>query len=124
MGKRILIVDDSLYTRLELRNLLLSHGYSVVGEASNGEDAVSLYDKLRPDLVMVDARMPDMDGVCAIRKIRILNPDALLVVCASSGEKSTIMEAMTAGAVDFCAKPYVERAVKSTLRRAFAGIMR
>jgi two-component system chemotaxis response regulator CheY len=117
-----MIVDDSLHSRLILRDLLMSHGFSVVGEASNGGQAIELYEQINPDLVMVDARMPDMDGVCAIREILHRNPEALTIVCAGSGEKTSVVEAMSAGAVDFCAKPYVPRRVVSTLRRALAGV--
>lgn len=124
MAKRIMIVDDSMYARLELRNLLLSHGYAVAGEASNGRDAIDMYDRVKPDLVIVDAQMPDMDGVCTIRKIRLLDPNALLLVCASSGERGIAMEAISAGAVDFCVKPYVDRAVTNTIRRALVGFIR
>ncbi len=107
---------------MELRDVLLSHGFSVVGEASDGTRAIELYEKTMPDLVMVDARMPDMDGVSTIRAIRYKHPDALAVVCAGSGEKGSIMEALSAGAMDFCSKPYVPRRVVSTLRRVFAGM--
>jgi two-component system chemotaxis response regulator CheY len=124
MGKRIMIVDDSMYSRMELRNLLLSHGYSVVGEAATGSAAIDMYEKLKPDLVMVDARMPEMDGVCTIKQIRLMDPEAVMMICAGSGEKSTVMEAMSAGAVDFCPKPYVERVVTNTVRRALIGFIR
>ena len=123
MAKRIMIVDDSLRARLELKDMLMSHGFSIAGEASSGRTAIEMYEKLNPDLVMVDARMPDMDGVCTIREILEKDPEALLIVCAGSGEKSAIMEALMAGAIDFCAKPYVPRRIVSSLRRAFAGIV-
>jgi len=121
MSKRVMIVDDNIRYRLELRDLLMSHGFSIVGEASGGEQAIELYSQTKPDIVMVDARMPDMDGVCAVREILRINPQALTIVCASSGEKSSIMEALAAGAVDFCAKPYTPRRVLATIRRALAA---
>lgn len=121
MPAKILIVDDSMRTRLELRDILLSHGFSIV-EASSGRDAVEKYERIHPDLVMVDAQMPDMDGVCTIRAIRYKDPDALMLLCAGSGEKSSVMEAMTAGAIDFCSKPYVPKRVITTIRRALSGI--
>ena len=124
MNTRILIVDDSMRWRLELRDLLLSHGFSVVGQASNGRRAIEMYDQLEPDIVMVDARMPDLDGVCTIREIRQRDPEALLVICASSGEKAVALEALSVGATDFCAKPYVPRRVVTILRRVAAGISR
>jgi two-component system chemotaxis response regulator CheY len=109
---------------MELRDLLLSHGFSVVGEASNGRRGIEMYKELQPDIVMIDARMPDLDGVCVIREIRENDPYAVMVVCAGSGEKSVAMEALSAGAADFCAKPYVARRVTSTLRRVAVGISR
>jgi len=122
MSRRVMIVDDSLRHRMELRDLLLSHGFSIVGEASNGKQAIELYEKVRPDVVMVDARMPDMDGVSTIEQIRRIDPEAVAVVCASSGEKSSVVEALGVGAADFCAKPYVPRRVVAILRRVLAGI--
>jgi two-component system, chemotaxis family, chemotaxis protein CheY len=124
MAKRVMIVDDSLRWRMELRDLLASHGFSVVAEASNGRQAIDMYDRISPDIVMVDAVMPDMDGVCTIREIRYKDQQALLVLCAASGERATVNEAITAGAADFCVKPYVPRAVLSVLRRAMCGIGR
>ena len=122
MAKRVMLVDDSMYTRLILRDLLLSHGFSVVAEASSGRSAVDMYEQINPDLVMVDAKMPDMDGITTIREIRRRNPQALIVLCAGSGEKSSVLEALGAGAIDFCPKPYVPRRVVSVLRRVLSGL--
>lgn len=122
MPTRVMIVDDSMRARLELRDLLLSHGFSVAGEASNGEAAIEMYERIRPDVIMVDAQMPGMDGVCTIREIRYRDPDALMILCASSGEKSSVIEAMSAGASDFCPKPYVPRRVVTVIRNVVAGL--
>ncbi|HOM72396.1 MAG TPA: response regulator [Armatimonadota bacterium] len=122
MGKRIMIVDDSMRHRMELKDILLSSGFSIVGEASNGRDAIEMFERTRPDLVMVDARMPNLDGVCTIREIRRKDPDALMIICAGSGEKSSALEAMSAGAVDLCAKPYIQRRVVTVVRRVLAGV--
>jgi two-component system, chemotaxis family, chemotaxis protein CheY len=124
MNTRVLIVDDSMRWRLELRDLLLSHGFSVAGEASSGRRAIEMYDELQPDITMVDARMPDLDGVCTIREIRQHDPQAVLVVCAGSGEKGVAMEALSAGAADFCPKPYIPRRVVTMLRKVAVGISR
>jgi two-component system chemotaxis response regulator CheY len=122
MGKRIMIIDDSMRSRLELKDLLLSHGFSVCGELSNGRDAIDKYEKLQPDVVMIDARMPDMDGACTTRVLLEKDPEAKIVICAGSGEKSTVMEALTLGAIDFIAKPYVPLRLVQTLRRALSGV--
>lgn len=104
-------------TRLELRDLLLTHGYSIVGEASSGRQALELFEKVSPDLTIVDARMPDMDGVATVREIRKKNPNAVMVVSASNGERTTAVEALTAGACEFIIKPFVPRSVLGVLRR-------
>ena len=124
MAKRVMIVDDSMRWRMELRDVLATHGYSVVAEASSGRKALEMFERIDPDIVMVDATMPDMDGVCTIRELRNKSSDVLLILCAGNGERATVTEAMSVGAADFCVKPYVPRSVVSILRRATCGVMR
>jgi DNA-binding NarL/FixJ family response regulator len=121
MAKRIMIVDDSLRWRMELRDLLASHGFSICAEASSGRAAVDQYEKANPDIVMIDAAMPDWDGVWTIRQLKMKYPDATVVLCAGNGERATVTEALTAGAIDFCVKPYVPRSVLAVLRRVTMG---
>lgn len=113
-----MIVDNSLYTRLILRDLLLSHGYSVVAEASSGKQALELFDKARPDAVIVDAAMPDMDGIATTRELKREYPDAVVFLTAAHGERSAVVQALSAGAVDFIAKPYAPKRVIQTLRKS------
>lgn len=72
MSKRILIVDDAAFMRMMLKDIITKNGYEVAGEAENGLKAVELYKELKPDLVMMDITMPEMDGIQAVREIKRL----------------------------------------------------
>lgn len=116
-NKRVMIVDPSMYNRMVLSNILVSNGYSVCYQASSGFDAIANYEKARPDLVLVEAQMPDRDGVATITELCRQHLDCQALLMASAGQRSYVCEAMSAGAVDFIAKPVNERRVLSTLRR-------
>ena len=115
--KRVMIIDPSLYSRSVLSNILVTHGYSICYEAASGKDAVANYEKARPDLVLVEAKMKDRDGVAVIIELVSKFPGCRTVLCAGSGQRSQICAAMSVGAVDFLAKPYSERGVVNTLRK-------
>jgi two-component system chemotaxis response regulator CheY len=114
---RVMIVDPSLFNRTVLTDILITNGYSVCYEASNGADALANYEKARPDLVLVEARMPDRDGVATIRELCQSFDDCRAVLLAASGQRSDVCEAMSAGAVDFIAKPINDRRVINTLKK-------
>lgn len=115
--RRIMIVDPSLYSRAVLSNILYSHGYSVCFEARNVKEALENYEKARPDFVLVEAQMPDSDGVATIRSLCREFEECRPMLCAGSGQRSLVCAAMSAGAVDFIPKPYNERTVIRTLMR-------
>ena len=117
MAKRVMIVDPSLYSRMVLRNILASAGYSVCYEASSGADAVAKYEKTNPDVVLVEAQMPDMDGVATITELCRNHLGCQVLLMAAAGQRSRVCEAMSAGAVDFIPKPINERRVTTALRR-------
>ncbi len=117
LPRRVLGTDDTLYCRLELRNILSSRGYQIVGEAKNGREAVERFKELRPDLVTMDVVMPEMDGVAAVRQIRMIDPDATILMCTTTGQRSLVMEALNAGAADFVTKPFQDRSVIRSVRK-------
>jgi two-component system chemotaxis response regulator CheY len=106
MAKRILITDDALFMRVTLKKILTENGYEVVGEAQNGQEAVDMYQSLKPDLVTMDITMPEMDGLTALKTIRVIDPNAKIVMCTAMGQKNMVVEAIQAGAKDFIVKPF------------------
>ena len=70
MGKNLMICDDAAFMRMMIKDILSKNGYNVVGEAENGAVAVEKYSELKPDLVLMDITMPEMDGIQALKKIR------------------------------------------------------
>ncbi|MDN5293743.1 MAG: two-component system, chemotaxis family, chemotaxis protein CheY [Eubacteriales bacterium] len=106
MGKKVLIVDDAAFMRMMIRDILERHGYEVVGEAENGEQAVEMYKKLRPDLVTMDITMPEMDGITAVKEIMKFDPKAKIIMCSAMGQQAMVIDAIQAGARDFIVKPF------------------
>lgn len=116
MGKRVFIVEDGYGDRMILRDFLVSLGYQVVGEAKNIDESLEKYDKLRPDLVLMDAAIPDSDAVSAMMKLSLMDPDVKVLVCVTRGQRALAMEAIQAGARDFITKPISVRSLHKAVR--------
>ncbi len=106
MGKRILIVDDAAFMRMILKDILVKNGYEVVGEGENGADAIEKYRELKPELVLMDITMPEIDGIQATRAIKSEFSSASIIMCSAMGQQSMVVEAIQAGALDFIVKPF------------------
>lgn len=114
MTKTVLIVDDAVFMRMKLKDILEKNGYSVLGEAQNGLEAVEKYKTEKPDLVTMDITMPEMDGVEALKEIKAFDPNAKILMCSAMGQQSMVMEAIREGALDFIVKPFdSERVIKA-----------
>ncbi len=121
MAPTVLIVDDALFMRMMIRDILSKDGFEVIGEAENGVEAVERYKEMRPDLVTMDIVMPEMDGIEAVRQIMKIDPNAKILMCSAMGQQPLVVEALEAGAKDFIIKPFqpskvieaVEKALKS-----------
>jgi len=122
MAKSILIVDDVPFVRKTLTQILTEAHYRVVGEASDGEEAIDLYLKLRPNLVTMDLVMPQMSGIEAARKILREDKDALIVMISAMGQENLVMEAINVGAADFLLKPFSREEVTKTISRVFSAV--
>lgn len=124
MAKTVLVVDDVAFVRKTLSEILTGAGFQVVGEASDGADAITLYTKLRPDVVTMDVVMPNMSGIDATRKILKLDKEAKIVIISAMGQENLVMEAINAGARDYVMKPFKAQDVIKTVERlteTFAG---
>ena len=102
----ILIVDDDHFMRTMIREILTSEGFTVAGEAEDGEEAVKLYRELQPDLTTMDIVMPKMDGIAALNAILELDSAAKVIMISSLGQEALIAEAIETGAKDFIVKPF------------------
>lgn len=122
MGRiRILLVDDQAMFREGLRTLLATQpDFEVVGEAANGEEALRLCSSERPEIVLMDLRMPVLDGVAATRRIRAAHPDTRVIVLTTFDDDEDIFEGLRAGAVGYLLKdagsPKLFEAVRATAR--------
>ncbi|HVP93697.1 MAG TPA: response regulator [Methanoregulaceae archaeon] len=105
MGK-ILIVDDTLFMRTLLKNILFSGGHSIVGEAGDGDEAVVKYKELKPDLVTMDVVMPKMNGIEALKAIKELDPGARVIMCTAVGQEQMVKLAIKSGARGYIVKPF------------------
>ncbi|AAM03470.1 chemotaxis response regulator [Methanosarcina acetivorans C2A] len=103
---RVMIVDDAEFMRMVIRDILLKHGHEVVAEVGDGEEAIQTYLEVKPDLVLMDIIMPDMDGKEALQKLLLIDPDAKVVMCSSLGQQALITESMKIGAMGFIIKPF------------------
>lgn len=121
MHERILIVDDHPLTREALASLLAQHGFEVVGQASDGGEAVALASRLRPDLVLLDLTMPGMDGLTALPHIREASPEAEVVVLTASGTEENLLAAIRAGAAGYLLKSEPPERIADFLRGVANG---
>ena len=102
---KIMVVDDAAFMRMRCAKLLSENGFQVI-EASTGAEAVSTYKADRPDGVLMDITMPDMDGLAALKEIIKHDPDARVAMVTAMGQQSLVMEALKTGAKDFIVKPF------------------
>ena len=116
-----MVVDDTLFMRRMLRDLLSRQGYTIAAEARNGREAVEQYLQQRPDLVVMDITMPEMDGIEAVRAILQADPAARVVMCSALGQDGPVMEALQAGAWEFVLKPFLPDKVLEAVERALTA---
>ena len=101
MAKNILICDDAAFMRMMIKDILSKNGYTVAGEAENGVKAVEKYNELKPDLVLMDITMPEMDGIQALKNIKAADSGAKVIMCSAMGQQAMVIESIQAGAKDF-----------------------
>lgn len=106
MAKNVLICDDAAFMRMMIKDILSKNGYTVAGEAENGAKAVEKYAEVKPDLVLMDITMPEMDGIQALKKIKEGDPGAKVIMCSAMGQQAMVIESIQAGARDFIVKPF------------------
>ncbi|MBI2267138.1 MAG: response regulator [Armatimonadetes bacterium] len=116
---KILIVDDSAYVRRKSKQLLVDMGFDVE-EAGDGTVALSKYQEWKPDLVLLDITMPEMDGVTAVEELMKLDSKAKIVILTAMAQQSTLFKAVKAGAKEYLLKPLDETQVKEVIERVLS----
>jgi two-component system chemotaxis response regulator CheY len=111
---KILVVDDAEFLRLRISKMLSGEGHNIV-EAENGLKAVETYKAEKPDIVLMDITMPEMDGLTALKEIRSIDASARVVMLTALGQESVVLEAIKSGARDFVVKPFERERVLSAI---------
>ena len=106
MEKKILVADDAAFMRMLIKNELNKNGYSNIVEAADGEMACEVYEKEKPDLVLLDITMPNKNGIDALKDIKESDPAAKVIVCSAMGQELIVVDAIRLGALDFIVKPF------------------
>ena len=117
MAKNILICDDAAFMRMMIKDILTKNGYNVIGEAENGAKGVEKYNELKPDLVLMDITMPEMDGIAALKAIKANDPAASVIMCSAMGQQAMVIESIQSGAKDFIVKPFLADRVIEAVKK-------
>jgi len=115
--KTVLIIDDSMFMRRVLKDILSSNEFNVVGEAENGQTGLDKYQELKPDLVTMDVTMGDMNGIEVLARMLKADPSAKVVMVSSMGQEIIVKDAIKLGAKGFIVKPFEERQIVEALTK-------
>jgi two-component system, chemotaxis family, chemotaxis protein CheY len=113
---KILVVDDAEFLRVRITKMLTADGFEVV-EAENGLKAIDAFKANKPDMVLMDITMPEMDGLSALKELRKIDPSAKVVMLTALGQESVVLEAVKSGAKDFVVKPFERDRILSAINK-------
>ena len=112
---RVLIVDDSPFSQAVIQKTLPENNFEICGLAKNGQEGLAKYVVLKPDVVIMDITMPDMNGLDALREIKKIDPQATVVMVSAMGSQEFVLDAIRAGARDFIVKPFESERIRKVL---------
>lgn len=119
-GIKVLLVDDSSFVLKQLQQILISENFTIVGTAENGEEALALYKKFKPNLVTMDITMPKMDGIVSLSKIMEYDKDAKVVMISALGKEDIVKKALLLGAKNYITKPLDRKKVLERIKNVIA----
>ncbi|MCI8314093.1 MAG: response regulator [Lachnospiraceae bacterium] len=117
---KVMVVDDAVFMRMTIKKMLEAHGHSVIGEAGNGVEAVKKYVEIKPEVVLLDITMPEMNGVEALKRIKEVDAKAKVIICSAMGQQAMVAQAIQSGAKDFVVKPFEEGRLAAAVDRVMA----
>jgi len=112
---RVIVADDSDAIRLVLKDILDIGGHELVGEATNGDEAVKRFIETKPDIILLDMAMPKKDGLTALKEIITIDPEARIIMVTASDNQNTMRECISAGALAYILKPFNFQDVLKTI---------
>ena len=118
-----MICDDAAFMRMMIKGILTKNGYEIAAEAENGAIAVEKYPEAKPDLVLMDITMPDMDGIQALKKIKEIDANANVIMCSAMGQQAMVIEAIQSGAKDFIVKPFQAERVLEAVKKVVVSMI-
>jgi two-component system, chemotaxis family, chemotaxis protein CheY len=113
---KIMIVDDSYFVRMKIKNALANHKDFFIIEAENGEEAVSNFLKEQPEIILLDINMPVKDGLEALKEIRNINKTVKIIMLTAEAEQSAVMSALADGADNYLIKPFDDDSLLDSLK--------
>lgn len=120
---KVLVVDDSLIMRRNVTKMVEALGHKVIGEAKDGNEAIELYRKLKPDLVTMDITMPEMDGITAVQEIKKVDKHPKIIMVTSHGQEEMVINAIRSGASGYLLKPIHVMKLRDSIRKIFPSIV-
>ena len=118
MGRKILVVDDSAFTRRIVRSALNGRGYRQVIEAENGEEGLRKYETEKPDVLLLDIIMPDLDGTDVLKRVMNMDENAKVIMLSAVGQQKTMKTCNKLGSIGYIIKPFDERQLMDTVEKA------
>jgi len=117
MAPRIMIVDDAIFMRQVLKEILTEVGYEIAGEVGRGNEVLDTYKEVKPDLVTMDIMLPGIDGIEAVKQIIKHDPEAKIIMISALGQDELVDEALDAGALGFIVKPFIPSQVLEVIKK-------
>jgi two-component system chemotaxis response regulator CheY len=122
INRSVLLADDQSTVRADLHEILRRTGCTIVAESANTDDTLEKFDRLRPDIVIIDVTIPGTyDPMVTIQRMARLSPSAAIFATGMASQSSVVMEALSMGAVDFFLKPFQQATIRSCLQRNLRG---
>lgn len=112
---KILLVDDAAFMRMILKNIVGRRDDVIIYEGRNGREGIDQYKLHKPDLMFMDVTMPEIDGIEALKVIKVLDQNAKVVICSAMGQQPYIIDAIKSGALDYIVKPFKVEKIEEVL---------